>query len=176
MGVQIPSQNSEKRSGKNKPDFETGHPKRGSDFQNGILKKQCPKSRRIIKAQFSGQKQDYIRVKNTRSGYIPRIKVKRKGGIKTLKIGGVYKTPYIRAVQDRIVEPHYRGHQYTRGYRTGHTHRGIRETTTIQHTRVMKEETTKRANKRDKTSLKALQTKAFRDFIKHRTQSDKVLC
>ena len=119
MGVQIPSQNSEKRSGKNKPDFETGHPKRGSDFQNGILKKQCQKSRRLIKAQFSGQKQDYIRVKNTRSGYIPRIKAKKKGGIKTLKIGGVYKTPYIRAVQDRIVEPHYRGTNIRGGIEQG---------------------------------------------------------
>ena len=119
MGVQIPSQNSEKRSGKNKPDFETGHPKRGSDFQNRILKKKCPKSRRLIKAQFSGQKQDYIRVKNARSGYIPRIKAKKKGGIKTLKIGGVYKTSYIRAVKDRIVEPHYRGTHIRGGIEQG---------------------------------------------------------
>ena len=95
MGVQIPDPNSEKRSGRNKPDFETGHPKRGSDFENGILKKQCPKSRRLIKARFSGQKQDYIRVKNTRSGYIPRIKAQKMGGIKTSKTRGIYKTPYI---------------------------------------------------------------------------------
>lgn len=37
-------------------------------------------------------------------------------------------------------------------------------------------ETKKRASERDKTRLEALQTKAFRDFLKERTQSDTLMC
>lgn len=36
-----------------------------------------------------------------------------------MKIGGVYKTPYIRAVQDRTVEPHYRGADIRGGIEQG---------------------------------------------------------
>ena len=50
MGVEIPDPNSEKRSGKNKPDFEIRHPKRGVGFSKWDFEKAIPE----IKTAYKG--------------------------------------------------------------------------------------------------------------------------